>query len=74
MPPVHSKQAPANAPLLITIREAATILRLGRSKVYELIGAGELEVVHIGRACRLPIDGVEAYVERLRGPMNRRAS
>ena len=54
--------------LLLTVREAAHALGVGRSTVYELINAGELEVVHIGRACRVPVAVVEAYVERLRQP------
>ncbi len=37
--------------LLLTVLEAAERLAVGRSTVYELTAAGELEVVHIGR-CR----------------------
>lgn len=54
------------AVLLLSIEEAARTLGLGRSKTYELIAAGELEVVHIGRCARVPVDAVEAFVERLR--------
>jgi len=56
--------------VLLTVREAAHALGVGRSTAYELITAGELEVVHIGRACRIPVAVVEAYVERLRLPRN----
>ena len=52
--------------LLLTIREAAHALGIGRSKAYELIAAGELETVHIGRACRVPLDAVHGYIGRLR--------
>lgn len=52
---------------LLSVTEAARALRLGRSKTYELISSGELEVVHIGRCVRVPVKAVEAYVERLRG-------
>lgn len=52
--------------LLLSVEEAARALGLGRSKTYELIAAGELEVVHIGRCARVPVDSVETYVERLR--------
>lgn len=52
--------------LLLSVAEAARALSLGRSKTYELIASGELEVVHIGRCSRVPVDAVEAYVERLR--------
>lgn len=51
---------------LLKIEEAAAYLRLGHSKLYQIIAAGELgPVVRIGRASRLPRRAVEAYVERL---------
>ncbi len=56
--------------LLLSVTEAARALGLGRSKTYELIASGDLEVVHIGRCSRVPVDAVAAYVERLRGLMN----
>jgi excisionase family DNA binding protein len=63
------RSATASGPrLLLTVREAAHALGVGRSTAYELVNAGELEVVHIGRACRVPVAVVEAYVERLRQP------
>lgn len=52
--------------LLLSIREAGRALGIGRSKMYELIAAGELETVHIGRAVRVPVDAIEAFVARLR--------
>lgn len=57
--------APA-LPLLLTVRQAAGLLSVGRSKAYELIAAGELEVVHIGRAARVPYAAAVQYVEQLR--------
>jgi excisionase family DNA binding protein len=57
---------PEPAPLLLTIPEAGRLLGLGRSTMYELIGAGEVEVIHIGRAARIPVDSVERFVDRLR--------
>ena len=53
-------------PLLLTIPEAAHMLAIGRTLAYELIAAGELEVVHINRAARVPLDAVHAFVERRR--------
>ena len=52
--------------LLVDVREAAAILAIGRSTLYELISAGDIEVVHIGRACRVPVDGLVRFVERIR--------
>jgi len=54
------------APFLLTIPEAGRLLGLGRTTMYELIGAGEIEVVHIGRAARIPVESVERFVVRLR--------
>lgn len=56
----------STAPLLLTVPEAAKALSIGRSKAYELISSGVLEVVHIGRCCRVPVDAVAAYIRALR--------
>lgn len=53
-------------PVLLTIPEAARLLSIGRTLAYELIGAGELEVIHIGRAARVPLAAVHEFVERRR--------
>jgi excisionase family DNA binding protein len=41
-------------PLLLTIPQAAHRLGVGRTTLYELTNAGELEVGHIGRCARIP--------------------
>jgi len=50
--------------LLLRVEEAARILGLGRSKMYELLATGELPAVRIGRARRILVSGLEAWVER----------
>jgi excisionase family DNA binding protein len=57
---------PADLVLLLSIQEAGRALGIRRSKMYELIAAGELETVHIGRAVRVPVDAIENFVARLR--------
>lgn len=52
--------------LLLTPEQAAERLGIGRSKVYELIGTGELESVKIGRLRRVPVDALTTFVEHLR--------
>lgn len=52
--------------LLVTIPEAAEALAIGRTTVYELIGAGDLEVVHIGRSVRVPVAALSEFVARRR--------
>jgi excisionase family DNA binding protein len=52
---------------LLRVDEAASMLALGRSKVYELMADGSLEWVRIGRARRIPTEAVTEYVSQLRG-------
>ena len=52
--------------LLLTPEEAAHALGIGRSKLYELLQAGELESVRIGACRRVAADALAGYVERLR--------
>ena len=52
-------------PLLLTVVEAGRLLSVVRTTVYELIDHGELQNVHIGRSCRVPIVAITGYVERL---------
>jgi excisionase family DNA binding protein len=49
--------------LLLRIPEAAARLGVGRSTVYELIQAGQLPAVRIGKAVRIPASRLEAWVE-----------
>ncbi len=57
-----------NGVLLLTIVEAARVLSIGRTAMYELVAAGEIDVVHIGRSARVPVAALEQYVERQRRP------
>ena len=52
--------------LLLTVVEAARVLSIGRTTMYELVAAGEIETVHIGRSARVPVSSLEEYVERRR--------
>jgi excisionase family DNA binding protein len=54
-----------SAPLLHTVPEAGGVLRVSRTKVFEMIAAGELRSVKIGRRRLVPADAIEELVERL---------
>jgi excisionase family DNA binding protein len=58
--------APVDRPRLVTVKQAAALLNLSRSTLYMLIAAGELEIVHVGRAMRVPVAGIDDFVCRLR--------
>lgn len=60
------------APLLLTIPQAAELLGIGRSTAYELVATRQLEVVHIGRAARVPVEALHEYVDRLRAAASER--
>ena len=57
----------ATSPLLLTAEEAAEVLRVGRTTIYALRKAGDLQTVHIGRSRRISRAELEFYVCRL-GP------
>jgi excisionase family DNA binding protein len=50
----HSTSALATLPEVLTAREAAAILRVGRNQLYQAVGRGELSAVRIGRSIRIP--------------------
>ena len=47
---------------LLRPHEVRMLLRIGRSKVYEMIAQGELPVVRIGRAVRIPRRELERWI------------
>lgn len=54
------------APLLVNVGQAATMLSIGRTALYELIWSGELAPIRIGRSVRFAVEDLEAFVERRR--------
>lgn len=50
--------------LLLRPEEAARILGIGRSKLFELLAAGDLPVVRLGRVTRIPAPALERWVEQ----------
>lgn len=49
-------------PTLLTVTEAARRLSLGRATTYQLVRRGELPSVRVGRAVRVPVHALEAWV------------
>jgi excisionase family DNA binding protein len=52
--------------LLLTVEEAAEVLRLGRTTVYNLIRAGDLDSVRIGRLRRVPLEELRRFTRERR--------
>ncbi len=50
--------------LLLRPAEAAEVLGLGRSKVYELLSAGSLPAIRVGSSVRIPAAALRRWVEQ----------
>ena len=46
------------------VKEVATVLGIGRSTIYKLIGTGELNRVKIGASALIPAEDVDALLQR----------
>jgi len=51
-------------PICVRINEAARMIGIGRTKLYELISTGELETVKIGKATRVTTASLRELVKR----------
>jgi excisionase family DNA binding protein len=51
--------------LLLTPEDAADLLSIGRSKLYELLGDGRLASVRIGASRRVPMSALHEFVDGL---------
>jgi excisionase family DNA binding protein len=49
---------------LLTVEQVAELLKLGRITIYELIDAGELPSIKIGRCRRIPTSAIGAFIQR----------
>jgi excisionase family DNA binding protein len=51
--------------LLVTPEEAAEILSVGRTRIFELMASGQLRSVRIRRSRRIPLAALEQLVKQL---------
>ena len=51
-------------PLAVRIREACRLTGIGRSKFYELIAAGEIEVIKVGVITLVPVSSLTSFLRR----------
>ena len=57
-PPIRSP-----LPLTVRVREACRLTGIGRSKLYELISAGEIEIIKVGAITLIPTNSLAQFVE-----------
>ena len=49
-------------PIAVRISDAVRLIGLGRSKIYELIASGELEIVKVGSATLIPVASLRKLI------------
>lgn len=59
----HAPQ-PAGTSLLITVEDAAKLLKIGKTKMYELIRNEGLPVVRFGKTVRIDVNDLQAWLEK----------
>jgi excisionase family DNA binding protein len=50
------------APITVRIREACRLTGIGRSKLYELIAAGEIETIKVGTITLVPVASLMSFL------------
>jgi len=60
-----SGTAATGLPLLLSVEEAASLLRLGRTRVYQLVMGGKIQSVKVGRRRLVVRQGLEEFVAQL---------
>jgi excisionase family DNA binding protein len=64
--PEPGSDQPSFKPLTVRISMAVKMTGIGRSKIYELIQEGAIEVVKIGASTLIPVASLERLIERNR--------
>lgn len=50
-------------PLLLTVEEMASVLRIGRNPAYQLVKDGRIQSIRVGRSIRIPRNALVQFVE-----------
>ena len=51
-------------PITVRVREACQLTGIGRSKLYELIAAGEIEIIKVGTITLVPITSLTRFLRQ----------
>lgn len=58
---------PSVEPICVKVNEAARMIGVGRTKLYELIATGDVEVVKLGRSTRVTVASLRELIARQQG-------
>jgi excisionase family DNA binding protein len=62
------KPPPPVEPICVKVNDAARMIGIGRTKLYELIASGELEAIKLGKSTRIMTASLHQLVMRQREP------
>jgi excisionase family DNA binding protein len=54
-------------PLAVRIPEACRLTGIGRSKLYELIAAGDIQIIKVGSITLIPVARLQEFLEQRSG-------
>ena len=58
------KALPPVEPICVKVNDAARMIGVGRTKLYELIAAGEVDVVKLGKSTRITTASLRALIQK----------
>lgn len=59
---------PSVEPICVKVNDAARMIGVGRTKLYELIASGEIEAIKLGKSTRITTASLKKLVMRQREP------
>ncbi len=65
---VNESDGNGSEPLLLTVKEAAKLLRISRNLAYELVAQRRLPSIYLGRRILIPRHGLERWIVQEAGP------
>lgn len=60
--PVINITLQADERRVFNVAEAAAVLGMSRSKLYQFIASGEIRTIHIGRLCKVPVEAIDEFI------------
>lgn len=63
---VKSTEVEQLRPISVRVPEACRLTGIGRSKLYELIATGEIEIVKVGTITLVPVAALTAFIKQRR--------
>lgn len=54
----------APPPLTVRVREACRLTGIGRSKLYELIAGGDIDIIKVGNITLIPMGSLQRFLDR----------